>query len=147
MDPDPTNRLQTSESVLTKVVDPVSAPELLVVREQVRSGVSMIISGPTHAPARQSQVGTRTPVLSHDGRDLAAALQTIIEIGNDGALAETIPDAFPRSSVRVRTDAGRFELKLSRTACSAHWSRPSSPTARWAISCWSPPCSVRDRRS
>ena len=109
-----TDRLQTYESVLTEVADPVSAPELLAVREQVRSWrfYDHFRTDPD-APARQAQVGTRTPVLSHDGRDLAAALQTIIEIGNDAALAETVEDAFPQSSVRVRTDAGRFELELS----------------------------------
>src|SRR5712691_9136994 len=34
------------------------------------------------APARQPQVGVRTPALAHDGRDLAAALMTIREIGD-----------------------------------------------------------------
>ena len=109
-----TDRLQTYESVLTEVVDPVRAPELLAVREQVRSWRFYDhFRTDADAPARQAQVGTRTPVLSHDGRDLAAALQTIIEIGNDAALAQTVSDAFPQSSVRVRTDAGRFELELS----------------------------------
>jgi predicted ATPase len=43
-----------------------------------------------NAPLRAAQLGTRTPVLSNDGVDLAAALQTIIEIGNAGALAAAV---------------------------------------------------------
>ena len=37
----------------------------------------------------------RTPILSHDGRDLAAALQTIKEIGDRDGLSEAIDAAFP----------------------------------------------------
>ena len=33
------------------------------------------------SPVRAPQIGTRTPVLAHDGHDLASALQTIIEKG------------------------------------------------------------------
>ena len=47
------------------------------------------------APARLPQLGTRTPVLSHDGRDLAAAIQTIREIGDHETLDESIENAFP----------------------------------------------------
>jgi predicted ATPase len=46
----------------------------------------------SEAPARLPQLGTRTPVLHHDGRDLAAALQTIIEIGYVEALNEAVSD-------------------------------------------------------
>ena len=105
--------LRTYESVLTEVIDPARAPELLWVREQVRSWRFYDHFRTDHeAPARQTQIGTRTPVLHHDGRDLAAALQTIIEIG-DAALCATIDDAFPRSSLTVRAEAGRFDLQLS----------------------------------
>lgn len=57
--------------------------------------------------------GTRTTVLSHDGADLAAALQTIAEIGDAAALAEAVDDAFPGSRVEIRTgDDARFEVTL-----------------------------------
>jgi len=49
--------------------------------------------------------------LAHDGADLAAALETIWEIG-DAALAEAVDQAFPGSRVEVRADGGRFELLL-----------------------------------
>jgi len=51
------------------------------------------------APARLPQIGTHTPVLSHDGADLAAALQTIREIGDGPAVDEAIEDAFPGARV------------------------------------------------
>lgn len=105
--------LRTYESVLTEVIDPVRAPELVWVREQVRSWRFYDhFRSDADAPARQAQIGTRTPVLHHDGRDLAAALQTIREIGNREALQTTIDDAFPGSVLTIRSGAGRFELQL-----------------------------------
>ncbi len=47
------------------------------------------------APARRPQVGTYTPVLASDGADLAAAIRTIVEIGDPEELDETIAAAFP----------------------------------------------------
>src|SRR5262249_22369226 len=64
------------------------------------------------APARQPQTGTHTPVLANDGADLAAALQTIIEIGDPQALAESVGDAFPGASVSVLHHEGRFEVEM-----------------------------------
>ncbi len=65
------------------------------------------------APARLPQLGTRTPVLHHDGRDLAAALQTIREIGDVAALEEAVSDAFPgaRIDISIQQD-GRFSVEF-----------------------------------
>jgi predicted ATPase len=49
----------------------------------------------SQSPARVAQIGTFTPVLHHDGSNLAAAIQTILEIRSDEALATTLEDAFP----------------------------------------------------
>ncbi len=105
--------LRPYESVLTEVLDPVRAPELVAVREQIR-GWRFYDQFRTDAdsPIRQSQIGTRTPVLDADGRDLAAALQTIIEIGDADALHGTIDDAFPGSRLEVLETRGRFDLEL-----------------------------------
>ena len=105
--------LRPYESVLTEVLDPVRAPELVAVREQIR-GWRFYDQFRTDAdsPIRQSQIGTRTPVLDADGRDLAAALQTIIEIGDADALHGTIDDAFPGSRLEVVETRGRFDLEL-----------------------------------
>jgi predicted ATPase len=59
------------------------------------------------------QIGTHTPVLSNDGSDLAAALQTILEVGDDAALDAAIADAFPGSTVSVENIQGRFEVTMS----------------------------------
>jgi predicted ATPase len=64
------------------------------------------------APARTPQIGTRTPVLANDGADLAAALQTIVEIGDARALDESVGDAFPGGSVTVQHQAARFEVEM-----------------------------------
>lgn len=101
----------TFESMLTHVSDPRNAPEVFRVREQIRSWRFYDhFRVDADAPARQAQLGTRTPVLSHDGRDLAAAIQTIREIGDGAALDAAIEDAFPGSSVAVRVENGRFEI-------------------------------------
>jgi len=105
--------LRPYESVLTEVLDPVRAPELLAVREQIRSWRFYDqFRADTDSPVRQSQIGTRTPVLDADGRDLAAALQTIIEIGDIDALHSTIEDAFPGARLQVVETRGRFDLEL-----------------------------------
>jgi len=66
------------------------------------------------SPARLTHVGTRTPVLAHDGSDVAAALQTIIEVGDAAALDEAVADAFPDSALRVRADdGGRFSMEFT----------------------------------
>jgi predicted ATPase len=106
--------LRPYESVLTEVLDPVRAPELLAVRDQIRNWRFYDqFRTDTDSPARQSQIGTRTPVLDADGRDLAAALQTIIEIGDADALHGTIEDAFPGSRLKVIETRGRFDLELN----------------------------------
>jgi predicted ATPase len=105
--------LRAYESVLTEVLDPVRAPELLAVREQIRGWRFYDqIRTDVDAPVRQSQIGTRTPVLDAEGRDLAAALQTIIEIGDSDGLHATIEDAFPGSELRVMETRGRFDLEF-----------------------------------
>jgi predicted ATPase len=52
-------------------------------------------------------------VLHHDGRDLAAALQTIREIGDGDALDAAVADAFPGARVSVASQPdGRFALQF-----------------------------------
>ncbi|MFF2621595.1 AAA family ATPase [Oerskovia jenensis] len=108
-------RLRSFDSMLSEVVDPVGAPELVLVRERLRSWRFYDqFRTDALAPARTSHVGTRTPVLAHDGADLAAALETIRELGLADELDAAVEDAFPGSRVRVRTtDDGRFSLELS----------------------------------
>lgn len=105
--------LASFDSMLAHCADPLNAPELLQLREQIR-GWRFYDHFRTDAAAaaRQPQVGTHTPALAHDGADLAAALQTIREIGDGEALERAIDDAFPGSSLAIEHADGRFALKL-----------------------------------
>jgi predicted ATPase len=105
--------LSTFDSMMMQVADPASAPELLVLRESIRAWRFYDhFRTDSEAPARVPQVGTRTPVLANDGADLAAAVQTIREIGDWDALVAAVTDAFPGSSLTVATNDGRFELLM-----------------------------------
>lgn len=98
------------ESMLSTLSDPERAPELLNLREEVRSWRFYDhFRADAEAPARQSQIGTFTPALAHDGRDLAAALQSIRAIGDGAALDAAVDDAFPGARVHVEV-ADRFTV-------------------------------------
>ena len=106
-------QLSSFDSMMSQFADPRNAPEMLVLREQIRSWRFYDhFRTDVDAPARLPQIGTHTPVLSNDGADLAAALQTIQEIGNPVALAEAVADAFPGSSISVLNIEGRFEIAM-----------------------------------
>ncbi|QSA96981.1 AAA family ATPase [Methylococcus sp. EFPC2] len=101
------------DSLLTHVADPRIAPEVLLLRESIRSWRFYDhFRADTDAPARQIQVGTRTPALSHDGRDVAAALQTLREIGDGARLDEAVEDAFPGARIEVTVKDGRFGIEF-----------------------------------
>jgi predicted ATPase len=105
--------LADTDSMLASVADPQRAPEMLAVREAVRGWRFYDhFRTDSGSPARAAQVGTFTPVLHHDGSNLAAALQTILEIRPDEALTTTIEDAFPGSQLSVEVQNGRFEVLL-----------------------------------
>lgn len=104
--------LPSYRSVLAEYAHPHALPELSAVSERLRDwrfydGFRVDAA----APARQPQVGTRTPVLSDDGADLAAATQTIIEAGLDD-LARAVADAFDGATVAVAVNDGLFDLQL-----------------------------------
>lgn len=105
--------LRPFDSMLSELADPQAAVELLQLRERVRSWRFYDhVRTDADAPARQARVGTRTTVLSHDGADLAAALQTIAEIGDADALNTAVDEAFPGSRVEIRCVETRFEVTL-----------------------------------
>ncbi|QLL05380.1 AAA family ATPase [Mycobacterium vicinigordonae] len=107
-----TRNLPPYRSVLTEYAHPQALPELAAVRERLRGwrfydGFRVDAA----APARQRQVGTRTLVLSDDGRDLAAAIQTIIEAGFDD-LNRAVAEAFDGATIAIDVDDGLFDLRL-----------------------------------
>lgn len=108
-----TQHLADTDSMLATVADPQRAPEMLAVREAVRGWRFYDhFRTDTDSPARSSHIGTWSPVLAADGSNLAAALETILEIRSDEALATTLDDAFPRSRLSIEVENGRFEVKL-----------------------------------
>jgi len=105
--------LKPFDSMLSEIADPQRAPELLTLRERIRSWRFYdYLRTDAQAPARAAQIGTRTPVLGHDGADLAAALQTIREIGDEKAMDDAVDHAFPGSRVEIAPEGGRFEVTL-----------------------------------
>lgn len=107
------DNLASFDSVMTQIADPRNAPEILSLRESIRAWRFYDhFRTDNLSPARLPQIGTRTPVLADDGADIAAAIQTIREIGDRGALDAAVSDAFPGSRVRVDADSGRFTLAM-----------------------------------
>ncbi|MEO1161414.1 MAG: AAA family ATPase, partial [Pseudomonadota bacterium] len=105
--------LANFDSMMTHAADPKSAPELLAVRERMRQWRFYDhLRTDQDAPSRTPQLGTRTPTLASTGADVAAAFQTIREIGNRDALDDAIEDAFPGSSVELAVTDGMFELLM-----------------------------------
>jgi predicted ATPase len=106
------HQLASWSSVLSEIADAEAAPEIFVLRQMLRSWrfYDQLRTDMT-APARQPAVGTRTPVLSGDGGDLAAAIQTIREMGGGAELDAAVELAFPGTRVDIGGGA-RFELQL-----------------------------------
>ncbi|EWS99992.1 ATP-binding protein [Intrasporangium oryzae NRRL B-24470] len=104
--------LRPWESMLTELADPERAPELIAVRRLIRGWRFYDgFRADADAPARRSQVGTRTPVLADDGADLAAALQTIRENGRS-QLDAAVADAFDGARLDIAVTDGRFDVQL-----------------------------------
>ena len=99
-----TQQLVDTDSMLGSVADPQRALAMLAVREAIRQWRFYKHFGTdSDAQARTAQGGTFTPVLHHNGSNLAS-LETIIEGQLDNAM--------PGSPLYVEESAGRFELQL-----------------------------------
>lgn len=108
-----TQHLADTDSMLASIADPQRAPEMLAVREALRGWRFYDhFRTDADAPARTAQVGTFSPILHEDGRNLAATLQTIREQQQDDLLDKTIEDAFPGSQLLIDSGGGRFEVQL-----------------------------------
>ncbi|GMN90178.1 AAA family ATPase [Francisella sciaenopsi] len=103
------------ESIFTQASYIDKTPEIVALREKIKQWRFYDhFRTDIDAPARANQLGTLTTVLSHDGHDLASALQTIIDIGDHQALNEAIEDAFPGSSLNIKKHSdGQFITELS----------------------------------
>jgi predicted ATPase len=107
--------IQNFDSVFSQLADTSTTPEVFWLREQMR-GWRFYDHFRTDrdSPVRQPQIGTRTPILRHDGSDLAAAIQTIFEVGDRRTLESVIAEAFDGASVSVSSNEdGRFTVLFS----------------------------------
>jgi predicted ATPase len=106
--------LSTFESMMHQFSDPRSVPEMITIRERIRAWRFYDhFRTDQGSPCRMPQIGTYTPILSDDGADLAAALQTIHAIGDSRALSDAIDDAFPGSRIMTTNREGWFEVEMS----------------------------------
>ena len=107
---DSSSGLSTLDSIMTHLADSGDGLELLLLRERMRRWRFYDdLRTDRDAPARRPQVGTYTPVLSSDGSDIGAAIQTIIEVGEASTLASTVADAFAGAALSV---GERFEVEM-----------------------------------
>ena len=109
--------LNPIEPVLAQVREPHLYPELSILSRGLQEWrfYDHFRSDP-ESPLRQPQPSTHSPILSHDGMNLAAALQTIRETGDAQGLDEAIQAVFPGSHlyiVRDQIDAYRFGCVFS----------------------------------
>ncbi|WP_026223080.1 AAA family ATPase [Methylocystis rosea] len=101
------------DSMMTHCADLREAYDLSILRETVRSWRFYDnLRADREAPARRPQIGTFTPALADDGADLAAALATILEVGDADGLHETIEDAFPSSTIDISASDGYVETLM-----------------------------------
>jgi predicted ATPase len=105
--------LATYDSMMTHCADPREAQELLIVRERMRAWRFYDhLRTDADAPSRRPQIGTRTPALAGDGSDLAAAIQTIREVGDGDALDAAIEHAFPGHTTEIAISGSYFEVEM-----------------------------------
>jgi predicted ATPase len=104
----------SNRSILAELGEPERFPEVFALRERVRrwrfyDGFRTDVD----SSLRHPRVSVRTGALAHDGRDLAAALQTILEIGDAPALRAAVSEAFPGSELEILGgDDARLQVGL-----------------------------------
>lgn len=107
------SQISTSESVLSELREPARFPLLAILRAELLAWRFYHRFRTDHSsPIRKPQPAVRTPVLSADGSDLAAAFQTIIESGGGGELRSAVDQAFPGSSLCVGAADSQFSVGL-----------------------------------
>ena len=105
--------LDNTESVLAQIAEPHRYPETSQLREQLRQW--RFYHGfrtDAESALRRPRVGVMTHVLDHDGSDLAAALETILEVGDAEALTEAVASAFDGARIEVISEDTRFRLRM-----------------------------------
>jgi len=105
--------LKASEPVLAQLREPHLYPELSILGRGLQEWrfYDHFRTDP-ESPLRRAQPSVRTPILSHDGIDLAAALQTIREDGDADLLFESIQAVFPGNKLWIIRAGCSFHLEM-----------------------------------
>lgn len=100
-------------SLLDEQAGAADAPEIAGVRRTIRGWrFHDAFRTDAGAPARQPQVGTRSPRLDDDGANLAAVLRTSIEAGFEREIGRAVADAFDGSALEIVVHDGRMTPAL-----------------------------------
>ncbi|HEY2451824.1 MAG TPA: AAA family ATPase [Scandinavium sp.] len=104
-----------NESIFGHLGEPHKYPEISQVRETMRKWrFYHEFDVSKKSSLRTPNVGHRSPALFSDGSNLAAAFQTIIEIGDSEILKEILSDAFPEYSFYCENENSLFVMKMQR---------------------------------
>lgn len=108
------NEVSPTESALAELRDPGQYPVPAIVRRELASWrFYHQFRTDQRSQIRRPQPGTFTPILAHDGLDLAAALTTIMQAGGGCVLRDAIDRAFPGVSLVLDgPSAGWFAVQL-----------------------------------
>jgi predicted ATPase len=102
-----------NESILSALREPHRFPDLHQLRSEILSWrFYHHFRTDLDSPLRRPQLGVITPVLSHDGTDVAAALATIKGTGDSAELNKFFSDAFPGASLILTSDAGHMQMQV-----------------------------------
>ena len=102
-----------NESILTALREPHRFPELAQLRERfLACRFYHHFRLDAESPLRQPQVGILTPVMSHDGTDVACALATIMAMDGPATVHEAFEAAFPGARLIVNSECGEFDLQV-----------------------------------
>ncbi|MFO0709147.1 MAG: AAA family ATPase [Sandaracinus sp.] len=105
-------QLDPGESVLGQLDEPQLLSELWLLQRTLRAfRFYHAFRTDPESPLRTQRIGARTPILASNGEDAAAALQTILEIGDDAALRDAVRHGLG-AELDLAIDGNRFELGL-----------------------------------
>jgi predicted ATPase len=101
------------ESMISELRDGIRYPAVAAARETLLSWrFYHQFRTDADSPLRRARLGSWSPVLTHDGSNLAATLQTIIEAARGEILRAVIDSAFPGMEWNPTDESGAFQLCL-----------------------------------
>jgi predicted ATPase len=105
--------LEPQETALAQVIDARRFPDLAGVRARLASWrFYHHFRSDADSPLRQARPSTRTTALAGDGSNLAAALLTIVEMGDDDALAAAVDRIQPGTRLEIEDTDGQSSLEV-----------------------------------